>query len=56
MDVPLGILHRTDVEIFYPSKTWLLLLKKEHRGQTIVFLHIVSPKLFRLAKFLQLLK
>ena len=37
MNVPLGILYRTDVGFSICQKTWQLLLKIEHRGQTFVF-------------------
>ena len=51
-NVPWGILHRTDVGIMDLSKNHDCLYKKiEHKGQTVVFLHIMSPNLLGLGKF-----
>ena len=37
MSVPWGILHRYEVGFLIRLKTWLLLLKIEQSGQTVVF-------------------
>ena len=55
MSVPWGILHRTVVENFDPSKKMAAVTKNRTKGSDSSFMHIISPKQLGLAKFFQLL-